>query len=87
MADGIDFGYKKSAIQTRHERESYAFKIHKINQSKYIENIEFFDFNLKKKRLVYVYSPYKELEGDGMKLEQTNENPSLFSHTIKLVDD
>ena len=34
-----------------------------------------------------VYSPYKELEDDGMKFERTNENTSLISYTIKLVDD
>ena len=36
---------------------------------------------------MYVYSPYKELEGDGMKFEQTNKNASLISYAIKLVDD
>ena len=36
---------------------------------------------------MYVYKPYKELEGDGMKPERTNENASLISYTIKLVDD
>ena len=37
-----DFGYKKNATQRRYEGESYAFKINKINRSKYIDNIEFF---------------------------------------------
>ena len=69
LADGVDFGYKKNAIQTRHDGVSYVFNINKINWSKYIDNIEFFNYNLKKKRLVYVYSPYKELEGNGMKFE------------------
>ena len=77
----------KNAIQTRYEGESYAFKINKINWSKYIDNIEFFQYNLKKERLAHVYSPYKKLEGDGMKFEQTNENASLISCTIKLVND
>ena len=36
---------------------------------------------------MYVYSPNKELEDDGMKFERTNENASLISYTIKLVDD
>ena len=36
---------------------------------------------------MYVYSPYKELEGDGMKFERTNENAPLISYTIKLVND
>ena len=30
LADGVDFGYKKSAIQTTYEGESYAFEINKI---------------------------------------------------------
>ena len=55
VADGVNFGYKKNAIQITYEGESYAFKINKINQSKYIDNIEFFNYNLKRRRLVYVY--------------------------------
>ena len=77
----------KNAIQTIYEGETYSFKIDKINWDKYIYNIEFFYINLKKRRLVYVYSPYKKLEGDGMRFERTNENASLISYTLKLVDD
>ena len=87
MAGGVDFGYKKNVIQTRYKGESYAFKINQIKRSKYIDNIEFFYYNLKKKRLVYVYSLYKELKGDRIKLERTYENASLIIYTIKLVDD
>ena len=36
---------------------------------------------------MYVYSPHKDLEGDGIKFEQTNKNASLISYTIKLLDD
>ena len=36
---------------------------------------------------MYVYSLYKELKGDGIKLERTYENASLIIYTIKLVDD
>ena len=51
LADGVDLGYKKNAIQTTYEGENYMFKIDKINWSKYIDNIEFFDVNLKKKKV------------------------------------
>ena len=87
LADAVDFDYKTTLYKTRYEEASYVFKFNKINRSKYIDNIEFFNYNLKKKRLVYVYSPNKELEDDGMKFERTNENASLISYTIKLVDD
>ena len=33
------------------ERESYTFKINKINRSKYIDNIELFNCSLKKEDL------------------------------------
>ena len=82
----MDFGYRKNSIQTTYERESYAFKINKINRSKYIDNIEFFDYNLKR-RLVYVYSPYKELQGDAINFELINNTAPMISYTIKLVDD
>ena len=31
LANGVDFGYRKNSIQTTYERESYVFKINKIN--------------------------------------------------------
>ena len=46
LADSADFCYKKKT----YEWESYAFEINKINQSKYIDNIEFFYYNLTKKK-------------------------------------
>ena len=56
LANGVDFGYRKNSIQTTYERESYAFKISKINRSKYIDNIEFFDYNLKKKTCLCLFT-------------------------------
>ena len=86
-ANSVVFGYKKNAVQLTFDNKTYYFKINKINRSSYIKNIEFFDYNLKKKRLVYVYSPYKELAGDGMKFERKNDYSPFASYTIKLVDD
>ena len=74
-------------VQLIFDNKTYYFRINKINRSSYIENIEFFDHNLKKKSLAYVYSPYKELAGDGMKFERTNDSSPFTSYTIKLVDD
>ena len=87
LADGVDFGYKKNVVQLTFDNKTYYFRINKINRSSYIENIEFSNYNLKKKRLVYVYSPCKELAGDGMKFERTNDSSPFTSYTIKLVDD
>ena len=87
LADGVGFGYKKNAVQLTFDNKTYYFRINKINRSSYIENIEFSNYNLKKKRLVYVYSPCKELAGDGMKFERTNDSSPFTSYTIKLVDD
>ena len=51
-------------MQTTYEGEMYTFKTNKINRSKYIDNTEFY-ISLRKRRLTYVYSPCKELEGTG----------------------
>ena len=56
LADSGDFSYKKNATQTTYVGESYAFKIDKINRSKYIDNIEFFDHNLKKKTCLCLFT-------------------------------
>ena len=87
LANGVDFGCKKNAVQLTFGNKTYYFRINKINRSSYIENIEFSNYNLKKKRLVCVYSPCKELAGDGMKFERTNDSSPFTSYTIKLVDD
>ena len=63
LANGVNLGYKKKAIQT-YEEQSYALKINKINQNKYIDNIQFFDYNLKKEDLLMSIHPtksYKEM--------------------------
>ena len=87
LANGVDFGYKKNEVQLTFGNKTYYFRINKINRNSYMENIEFFDYNLKKKRLVNVYSPYKEVVGDGMKFERTTDSSPFTSYTIKLVDD
>ena len=50
LADGVDFGYKKNMVQLTFDNKTYYFRIYNINRSSYIENIEFFDYNLKKKK-------------------------------------
>ena len=55
--ENISFSNVKKMPYKQHMKETYNFKINKINQSKCIE---FFDINLKKRRLRYVYSPNKE---------------------------
>lgn len=82
-----NFGYKEQALQLSFDGRTYYFKYNKINRSNYIENIEFFDYSLKKRRIVNIYSPYKELESDnGIKFERTNDSNLFIKYTIKLVD-
>ena len=50
LADGVDFGYKKNVEQLTFDNKTYYFRISKINRSSYNEKIEFFDYNLKKKK-------------------------------------
>ena len=82
LANGVDFGYKKNAVQLTFDNKNYYFRINKINCSSDIEKIDFFDYNLKKKRLVYVYSPYKEITGDGRKFDRTNDS-SAYNKIIQ----
>ena len=48
LVNGINFGYKKNAVQLTFDNKTYYFRINKINRSSYIENNEFFCYNLKK---------------------------------------
>ena len=66
----------KKAVQTTFEGESQAFKISKINQSKYTDNIEFFIQISKKEDYRMSIHPIC-----------ANKNASLISYNIKLVED
>ena len=48
LVNGVNFGYKKNAVQLTFDNKTYYFRINKINRSSYIENNEFFCYNLKK---------------------------------------
>ena len=82
LGNGLGFGYKKNAVQLTFDNKTYYFRFNKINCSSNIENTDFFDNNLKKKRLVYVYSPYKEITGDGRKFDWTNDS-SAYNKIIQ----
>ena len=51
LADDVDFRYKKNVIQLK----TYYFRVNKIRRSSYIEKIEFFGYNLKKKKGLFMF--------------------------------
>lgn len=87
LVGGDNFGYEEQAVQLSFDGRTYYFKYNKINRSNYRENIEFFDYNLKMRRIVYNCSPYKELERDiGIKFERTNDSNLFIKYTVELAD-
>ena len=55
LADDVDFGYKKNVIQLTFDNKTYYFRVNKIKRSSYIEKIEFFGYNLKKKKGLFMF--------------------------------
>ena len=56
----------------------------KSNRALSVDVVEFFDYVTKQKRLVFIYSPYKELKQFGLKFENKKTgNIGGYSFTLK----
>ena len=59
LDDCVDFGYKKNATQVKFDKKTHSRKTSKINRSKFIDNIELSDYELKKQDSFMFIHPMK----------------------------
>ena len=69
LKNGIDHSYKEKNLEVTFDEVKIELTPEKSNRALSVDVVEFFDYVTKQKRLVFIYSPYKELKEFGLKFE------------------
>ena len=67
--NGIDYLYKEKNLKVTFDNVNIELTPEKSNRASSVDVVEFFYYVTKQKRLVFIYSPYKELKEFGLKFE------------------
>ena len=86
LKTGIDHSYEEKILEVIFNDVKIELTLEKSNRALSIDVVEFFDYVTKQKRLVFIYSPYKELKQFGLKFE--NKKPGYIgSYTVTLKEE
>ena len=69
LKNGINHSYKEKNLEVTLDDAKIELTPEKSNRALSVDVVEFFDYVTKQKRLVFIYSPYKELKEFGLKFE------------------
>ena len=87
LKNGIEHLYEEKVLEVSLENveQKYELTPYKSKRGLSVHAVDFFDIKTKKKRTVYVYSPYKELKLYGLKFE--NKEKSVYRYTINMKEE
>ena len=87
LKNGIEHLYEEKVLEVTLENVEQKIELlpEKSKRGLSVHAVEFFDEESKRKRLVYVYSPYKELKAYGFKFE--NKGKSVYKYTIDMKEE
>ena len=87
LKNGIEHLYEEKILEANFEGVvKYEFQPKKSNRGLSVHAVEFFDEVTKRKRLVYVYSPYKELKNCDLKF-QKKQKGNINGYTIDMIEE
>ena len=69
LKNGINHSYQEKNLEVTFDDVKIELKQEKSNCALSVDVVEFFDYVTKQKRLVFIYSPYKQLKEFGLKFE------------------
>ena len=67
--------------------QKFEFQPEKSKRGLSVRAVEFFDEDTKRKRVVYVYSPYEELKAYGLNFENREKGKSVSKYTIDMIEE
>ena len=85
LKNGIDHTYIGRDLEVFFDLGKLSFEEDKSNRALSVDAVEFFDYLMKQKRFVLIYSPYKELENFGIKFKGEKKDSSINSYSVKLL--
>ena len=87
LKNGIEHLYEEKILEANFEGVAkYESQPEKSNRGLSVHAVEFFDKVTKRKRLVYVYSPYDELKNYGLKF-QNKQKGNINGYTIDMIEE
>ena len=69
LKNGVEHLYEEKTLEATFGDSSFEFLPEKSNRGLSLHQVEFFDEVTKRKRIVFVYSPYEEVKIFGLKFE------------------
>ena len=69
LKNGVEHLYEEKKLEATFGNSNFEFLPEKSNRGLSLQEVDFFDYVTKRKRLVFVYSPYEELKIFGLKFE------------------
>ena len=88
LRGSVDFGYgKKELMLGKTSGPNLILRSDKSRRDKYLEDVEFFDIENKKRKKVHIYSAYKKIKDRGLKFLTTDQNNSVKNYTVKSSSD
>ena len=84
--NGIDHSYKEKNLEVTFDEVKIELTPEKSNRALSVDVVEFFDYVTKQKRLVFIYSPYKELKEFGLKFEK-NKTGHIGGYNVMLKEE
>ena len=87
LKNGIEHLYDEKILEVALEnvKQKYELSADKSKRGLSVHAVEFFDEETKRKRVVYVYSPYEELKLYGLKFE--NIGKSIYKYTVDMKEE
>ena len=87
LKNGVDYSYEEKNLEVTFKDVRIELTPQKSNRALSVEVVEFFDYVTKQKRLVFIYSPYKELKQFGLKFENKNSGGHIGDYTVTLKEE
>ena len=88
LKNGIEHLYEEKVLEANFEGVAkYEFQPEKSNRGLSVHAVEFFDEVTKRKRLVYVYSPYEELKNYSLKFQNKQKGGNITNYTINMIEE
>ena len=69
LKNGVEHLYEEKKLEATFGNSNFEFLPEKSKRGLSLQAVEFFDYVTKRKRLVFVYSPYEELKIFGLKYD------------------
>ena len=89
LKNGIEHLYEEKVLEVILEDvgQKLEFQPEKSKRGLSVRTVEFFDEDTRRKRVVYVYSPYKELKAYSLNFENREKGKSVSKYKIDVIEE